>query len=78
MPERDKIPYSLAAPPCCHTAPAGVACVECQDWLTGETMAQMITRDQANQQDSFSTWWVFWLGVPVILYLVLHQGRPKL
>ena len=48
------------------------------DWLTGETSTQMLTRDQANQQDAFSTWWVLWIGLPILLYLVLMQGRPKL
>ena len=48
------------------------------DFFSGETSTQMIARDQVNQQDAFSTWWVLWIGLPIILYLVLMQGRPKL
>lgn len=44
------------------------------DWLIGETDAQMIVRDQANQQEYFSTWWLFLLLIPLVLW-ILAQGH---
>jgi len=49
-----------------------------RDIFTGETAAQMLARDQATQQEAFSTWWVLVVGLPILLYVILTQGRPKL
>ena len=45
-----------------------------RDGLTGLTTAQMVIRDQQAQAESFSTWWLFLLLIPLVLW-ILAQGH---